>query len=354
MATKLEISELDLLERAGGQVFNWMHTRMQGSQVKIHIFNGIGNNGGVGLVLARHLLEHGYNVANYVVNYSKKRTNGFLKNYDRVKSLKQWPVLLTDESEFPSDISPDDIIVDSIFGIGLNRDPGTLANLLFAHLNKSKAFKLAIDIPSGLYANNAPDNIEHVLSANFTLSFQSPKMAFFLPETAVFTEQWEVLDIGLDQEFLFTTQTEVELIGKHEVIPNYIPREKYSHKGQFGHALIIGGSYGKIGAVTLTSKAVLSIGAGLVSAYVPKCGYIPLQSSFPEAMVITDIDEEIITSIKYDIKPTVIAFGIGVGTDNKTITAFCSYHAMLYAIGSSLISFNSNTSFNLSAITAKE
>ncbi len=86
---KQNISELDLLERAGQQVFNWMHLRMQGSQVKIHIFSGIGNNGGVGLVLARLLLENGYNVANYVINYSNKRSDGFLKNYEKiVRSLE--------------------------------------------------------------------------------------------------------------------------------------------------------------------------------------------------------------------------------------------------------------------------
>jgi len=315
-----EISELDLLERAGGQVFNWMHTRMQGAQVKIHIFNGIGNNGGVGLVLARHLLEHGYNVANYVVNYSKKRTEGFLKNYDKVKSLKQWPVLLTDAEEFPTDISPDDIIVDAIFGIGLNRDPGTLANLLFAHLNESKAFKLAIDIPSGLYSNKAPDSIENVLSANFTLSFQSPKMAFFLPDTAVFTEQWEVLDIGLDQEFMQTVEA-VQLISKNEVLPIYQMREKFANKFTYGHSLLIGGSYGKIGAVQLASKAALVSGCGMVTAYVPECGYNVLQSSFPEAMVQTPNDEKQLSAITPEGKFTVAGIGMGMGTSTETVAA---------------------------------
>ena len=316
-----EISELDLLERAGGQVFSWMHTRMQGAQVKIHIFNGIGNNGGVGLVVARHLLEHGYNVANYVVNYSKKRTDGFLKNYDRVKALKQWPVLLTDEEEFPTDISPDDIIVDAIFGIGLNRDPGNLSNQLFAHLNKLKAFKLAIDIPSGLYSNNAPDNIENVLSANFTLSFQSPKMAFFLPETAVFTEQWEVLDIGLDQEFINTVEA-TQLISKNEVMPMYQMREKFANKFTYGHSLIIGGSYGKIGSVQLASKAALISGCGLVTAYVPECGYNVLQSSFPEAMVQTPNDIKQLSEITPKGNFTVAGIGMGMGTSTETVAAF--------------------------------
>ncbi len=130
------------------------------------------------------------------------------------------------------------------------------------------------------------------------------------------------MDIGLDPEYLHTTQTEVELIGKFEVLQNYVPRDKFSHKGQFGHALIIGGSYGKIGAVTLASRAALSAGSGLVSAYVPKCGYIPLQSSFPEGMVVTDESDHLISSIVHDVKSNAIAFGVGAGTDPITIAAF--------------------------------
>ena len=154
------------------------------------------------------------------------------------------------------------------------------------------------------------------------MSFQTPKLVFFLPETAGYTTQWEVIDIGIDPEFLFTTKTEAELIGKHEVLPLYKPRKKYSHKGDFGHVLVIGGSYGKIGAVILASQGVLSIGAGKVTAYVPKCGYIPLQSKLVEAVVITDKDEEKITAIDFEIEPNVIAFGVGTGTDTKTSTAF--------------------------------
>ena len=317
-----QISSTDLMERAATQIFNWMHMRMQGAQVPIHVFCGIGNNGGDGLVLARHLITHGYNVNSYVVNCSDKRSKDFLINYDRIKNVtKKWPILLKCVSDFP-EIHQDDIIVDAVFGIGLNRPVDEWVKGLFMHFRASKAFTLSIDIPSGLFPDKAVEDEDAVVWSGYTLSFASPKLVFFLPETAKYTMQWEILDIGLDQEFLYTTQTEVELIGKHEVLPNYIPREKFSHKGQFGHTLIIGGSYGKIGAVTLASRAALSAGAGLVSTYTPKCGYTILQTAFPEAMVITDKDEEKITSINFEITPTVVAFGIGAGTDTKTINAF--------------------------------
>jgi ADP-dependent NAD(P)H-hydrate dehydratase / NAD(P)H-hydrate epimerase len=316
------ISSTDLMERAGEQIFNWIHLRMQGAQVPIHIFCGIGNNGGDGLVLARHLILDGYNVNVYIINYSDKRSKDFLINYDRIKNVtKNWPLLLKDATEFP-EINPNDIIVDAIFGIGLNRPVDDWVKALFIHLKNTKAFTLSIDIPSGLQTNTSPTDEDSVVKASFTLSFVTPKLVFFLPETSKYTLQWEVLDIGFDQEYLYNTSTEAELIGKHEVLPLYIPRDKFSHKGKFGHSLIIGGSYGKIGAVILASKAALSSGAGLVSAYVPKCGYIPLQTSFPEAMVITDVDDEKITAIDFKITPIVIGFGVGVGTDAKTLDAF--------------------------------
>ncbi|MGC6430872.1 MAG: NAD(P)H-hydrate dehydratase [Jejuia sp.] len=321
-AERQNITSTELMERAGTQIFNWIHARMQGAQVPIHVFCGIGNNGGDGLVLARHLVTHGYNVHTYVINYSDKRSKDFLINYDRIKNTtKKWPTLLKCTEDFP-EIHPNDIIVDAVFGIGLNRPVVDWVKKLFQHFKATRAFTLSIDIPSGLYTDQAIEDPDAVVYAGFTLSFASPKLVFFLPETAKYTIQWEVLDIGLDPEYLYTTQTEVELVGKHEVLPNYIARDKFSHKGQFGHALIAGGSYGKIGAVTLASRGALSAGAGLVSTYVPKCGYLPLQTGFPEAMVITDVDEEKITTLNFDIEPTVIGFGIGAGTDIKTISAF--------------------------------
>lgn len=321
-AERQNISSTDLMERAGTQIFNWMHMRMQGAQVPIHVFCGIGNNGGDGLVIARHLITHGYNVKTYIVNCSDKRSKDFLINYDRIKNVtKKWPTLLNCTEDFPK-IHQDDIIVDAVFGIGLNRPVDDWVKALFMHFRSTKAFTLAIDIPSGLSTDKIPQDEDAVVWAGYTLSFASPKLVFFLPETAKYTVQWEVLDIGLDQEFLYTTATEVDLIGKHEVLPLYMPRKKFSHKGQFGHALIIGGSYGKIGAVTLASRAVLSAGAGLVSVYIPKCGYHALQASFPEAMVLTDVDEELISKIDFKITPTVIGFGVGVGTNTKTVNAF--------------------------------
>lgn len=318
---KQGINSDELMERAALQIFNWMHARMQGIQVKIHIFSGVGNNGGDGLVLARLMRQHGYHVEVYIVNFSDKRSRDFLVNLDRLKEDGAWPDFLDRESEFPS-IGPEEIVVDAIFGIGLNRGTDTWVADLIRHLNGSRAFILSIDIPSGLFMEQGVPDTTEVVRSSYVLSFQAPKLVFFLPGTGIFVERWEVLDIGLDREFLRSAPSDYELIGKPEVLALYRPREKFSHKGTYGHVLIVGGSHGKIGAVILASKGSLYAGCGLVTAYVPKCGYVPLQASFPEAMVITGKEETKIGEIDYSITPNVIGIGVGMGTDPATVTAF--------------------------------
>jgi hydroxyethylthiazole kinase-like uncharacterized protein yjeF len=319
-----KISSTDLMERAGIQIFNWIHQRMQGAQVPIHVFCGIGNNGGDGLVLARHLITHGYNVVTYIVNCSDKRSKDFLINYDRIKNVtKDWPKMLSCSSDYSEiNIEERDIIVDAVFGIGLNRPPNDWVQELFQRWRVSKAFTLAVDIPSGLYTDKAVEDENAVVYAGYTLSFQSPKLVFFLPETAKYSIQWEVLDIGIDRDYLMQTETEVELISKFEVLPLYKPRDKFSHKGDFGHVMILGGSYGKIGSVNLACRAALSSGAGLVTAYIPECGYHSLQTALPEAMVITDKATKHIENIGYNIEPTVIGVGVGLGTTVETAKTF--------------------------------
>ncbi|WP_350291464.1 NAD(P)H-hydrate dehydratase [uncultured Croceitalea sp.] len=321
---KQQITSDVLMERAAERIFSWVHSRLNGAAVKIHLFCGIGNNGGDGIALARHLMENGYSIAVYVVNYSEKRSKDFLINLDRLKERKLWPEFLDSDCEFP-EIGHDDIIIDAIFGIGLNRNPDNWVAKLINHINDSAAFILSIDVPSGLFLDRLPEHPENVIRANHVLSFQAPKLVFFLPQTGGFLNQWELLDIGLDQEYLYKTETEFEFIGKPEVLPLYIPRLKFSHKGSYGHAVIVGGSYGKIGAVNLAAKACLKAGSGLVTAFVPECGYFPLQASAPELMVITDEEDDIISKISMSIQPSVVGIGVGMGTHKDTVAAFSSF-----------------------------
>jgi len=315
-------SALALMERAGTAVFNLIHQRLQGAPLPIHVFCGIGNNGGDGLVVSRLLLDHGYKVKTYIVNFSDKRSPGFLENYDQLmKVSKDWPAQLKSEEDFPK-LSSEDMVIDAILGIGLNKPLVAWVSNLIKHINKVRAFTLAIDIPSGLYLDKGPEDADAVIYANTTLTFEVPKLVFFLPKTGIYTQDLEVISIGLDLETLQQTKAQASLIGKQEVLPIYRPREKYKHKGDYGHALLIGGSYGMVGSMILATKAVLRIGAGLVTSLVPKCGYIPLQTAIPEAMVLPAMEETLLTTFDYELKPTVVGIGPGLGTAQETVQAF--------------------------------
>ena len=316
-----QISSLDLMERAASQIFNWLHHRMQGAQVPIHIFCGIGNNGGDGLALGRMLINSGYNVTIYVANFTDKRSKCFLINYDRVKNVtKKWPIIMKSEKDFP-EIHPDDIIVDCIFGIGLNRAPEGWVKGLIQHLNAQKAFRLSVDIPSGLSANEPLLDGDAVIRANHTLTFQAPKLTFFLPETGKFVPFYEALDIGLDPEYLMTTQPVARLILKPQAQSFYKQREKYSHKSTFGHAVIVGGSKGKMGAIVLAAKAALRTGAGLVSACVPERGNDVIQTAVPEAMVLSAGEGDHISEISIPIENATIGIGPGMGQEDLILKA---------------------------------
>lgn len=316
------ISSTDLMERAAGMVFNQIHARLEGSKIPIKIFCGIGNNGGDGLVVARILIEHEYNVKVFVVNYSDNRSRDFLINYDRFKKItKDWPVLIKNQHDFPK-IEEGDFVIDAMFGIGLNRPIEGWVGALVDHINESGAFVLAVDMPSGLYAEQVPEKDAKIIKANFTLSFQSPKLSFFLPQTMDFVGDFQVLDIGLDREFLSKTNTEARLIGKEQARLLYKNRKKNSHKGDYGHTLVVGGSYGKIGSIVLSAKAALKAGAGLCSVYSPECGYEIIQTALPEAMVVIDSHKKHLSEITIDFEPDVICFGMGAGTHENSVIAF--------------------------------
>ncbi len=320
----IETQDIDsdmLMERAGMQVFSWLDANLKGSEVPIHIFCGIGNNGGDGLVVARLLLEKKYTVNTYIVNYSDKRSENFLKNYARIKEVtKKWPTLLTDAEELPP-IAKEDIIVDAMFGTGLNRPPKVWVKKVIQYINDSNAYVLAIDMPSGLYADQAQKKSDVIIEANFILTFGAPKLSFFLPETAKYASYFNVLDIGLDAEYLNSLKPLAQLISKRDAQNFYKSRQKAGHKGNYGHCAIIAGSYGKIGAAVLSANAAYRMGAGLVTAFVPKCGYEIIQSTLPEAMVLTDENEKNISEIILPFKPDSIAIGMGIGTEKITVKA---------------------------------
>ena len=316
------ISSTDLMERAATKCYRWIKKRVYKKRT-IHVFCGSGNNGGDGLVIARKLVGKGYAVKTYIIPFGKHQSKDFAINLERLEDLGEHPQVIKSLADFPR-IKKSEIIIDAIFGLGLSRSPAGLFKAVIQSMNNSKATIISIDFPSGLFANQSVDNKDAVVCAHYTLTFQVVKLAFLLPENEKFVGKWKILDIGLDQKFIQSLATDYYFTSKKEIKKMYRPRAKFSHKGTFGHALIVGGSYGKIGAVVLASKAALRVGSGLVTAYIPSCGYEIVQTAIPEVMVEVD-GEKYTTDFNYQVHPTVLGIGPGLGMNEETVKGFVHF-----------------------------
>ena len=314
------ISSVDLMEYAATQCYLWIKNYIQTRKPGIKIFCGSGNNGGDGLVIARKLLNEGYKVHVYYIPLGKTNSKDFDINYDLLSDIGSAPIKLATSEEFPK-IDPSDLVIDAIFGIGLSRSPEGFVKEVIQNINKSKANIISIDVPSGLFTEKVVSDKTSVIKATVTLSFHNPKLAFFLPENQFFCGTWHLLDIALDKEELNRISTKYHMVDRNYIRSIFKKRNKFSHKGTYGHSMIIGGSFGKIGAVVLASRAALRAGSGLVTAYIPKCGYDVLQVKNPEVMVEVD-HEDHLEFFNYKTKPNVIGIGMGLGTSEKTIRGF--------------------------------
>ncbi|MFH1320821.1 MAG: NAD(P)H-hydrate dehydratase [Bacteroidota bacterium] len=323
------IKSINLMERAATQCYEWLIDRFDMS-VDFKIFCGTGNNGGDGLVVARMLSNKGYKVEVFIVRYSQKCSDDFNINEKRLLKLKNVPI---------NDITPENtnrvkdaincvstsnklIIIDAIFGSGLSRPVEGFVADVICHIYKSDAGVVAIDIPSGLFAEDNSNNIrKNIVKADHTLSLELPKLAFMFPENEDYVGEWHVLPIGLNKQFISELPSQNYYITKDIAKSLIKPRAKFSHKGNYGHALLVSGSYGMIGAAVLASKACLRAGAGLLTTHIPKCGYEIMQAAAPEAMVDIDSSEHVISGNIEISKYNAIGIGPGIGKDEKTQTA---------------------------------
>ncbi len=299
------ISSIDLMERAAGQVFEWLMPRLKADN-KVLFFCGTGNNGGDGLVVARLLYEKGFEPKVYMVGNLDKMS---LDCQDEVYLFQSrtgiTPTLIQSAEDFPI-FTQGEIIIDALFGSGLNRAVTGVAGELIEHLNRQQAIRISIDIASGLFADSPSPNAA-IFRPDYTLTFQVPKLAFMMPENDPYVGQLEILDIQLHPQFLLEVETNNFLVDKEMIQPMIHHRPKYSHKGTYGHALLVAGSEGKTGAAILGAKSCLRTGAGLLSVLLPKAAWNPLMAAVPEAMIHTDD--------KLD-KFNAIGVGPGLGMDD--------------------------------------
>jgi NAD(P)H-hydrate epimerase len=311
------IAFIDLMETAARKCVQWILNK-RWTDKKFFIFCGKGNNGGDGLAIARMLIQAGLPVSAYILEFGKSGSEDFQVNLQRLHELALADIhFIQSTDNFPV-VDKKGLIIDALFGSGLNNPLESLSADLVKHLNQSGATCISIDIPSGLFIDQSSAG-NTIIHADYTLSFQCYKPGLLVQENAPFIGEIHILDIGLHPEYLHQLKASKELIDKVMVRKIFKPRKKFSHKGDFGHALIIGGSYGKIGAIILATKACLGSGAGLTTAFIPKCGYQIIQIASPEAMAIVDEEETHLATLPAEIeKFSAIGVGPGMGTKPET------------------------------------
>ena len=309
------VKSIVLMERASKAFVEWFELNFD-IRKRVFIYCGTGNNGGDGLAISRMLSFKKWKVNTYTVNKSSKRTQDFTINYLKLAEVREVSDISnsTDLTDIPG---KDDIIIDAIFGSGLTRPINGIHAEVIEFINNLGATVVSVDVPSGLFIDR-PTTEGTVIYADYVVSFQLPKLAFFMQENNKYVKKWSTVNIGLHPNYMNNTPAKYEYVNREYVKGMIRERHKFSHKGDYGKSLIISGSHGKMGATVLCAKACLRSGAGLVTAHIPGCGYEIMQTSVPEAMVTTDFGERFLTGLP-DIK-LYDAIGIGPGIEKHTDT----------------------------------
>lgn len=313
------INDINLMERASLQITDWLVKHFS-TEKKVIFFAGPGNNGGDALAISRQLADLDYLCEVYILDFGKKLKGSLAINWQRLKDQRKVKLSkIASQNDFPK-IEMESIILDGMFGSGLTRPLEGLPAQLVQKINSLKSTVVAIDIPSGLMGeDNSVNNIKNIIKADFTLTFQFPKISFLFAENEKFVGSWEVLPIGLHPAGIASSSSIYTLIGKEDIKIRIAKRSRFSHKGTFGHALLIAGSFGKMGAAVLASKACLRAGVGLLTSHVPRLGYSILQTAVPEAMASVDQHDSMFTEYP-DLIPF-SAIGVGPGLDQKQNTS---------------------------------
>jgi len=318
------ILSIDLMERAAGNCFEWLANRYR-TENRFYIFAGTGNNGGDALAIARLLAQENYKVDVFLI--SEKLSPDSQTNLDRLKKQNLVNINILKQTADFVPLSTESVIIDGLFGSGLNRTVEGFAAQVIRHINNSGATIISIDIPSGLQTEATAVDLSSenkevaIVKANYTLTLEMPFLSFLFSENEKFCGELVIIPIRLNKSIIEQTETNNYYVTKELVSERIKIRSKFSHKGMFGHALLIAGSYGKIGAAVLAASACMRAGLGLLTLHCPHCGYGVMQTARPEVMLTCDTNEKVITEIP-DLTPyKSIGIGPGIGKNAKTRNA---------------------------------
>ncbi|HKL71281.1 MAG TPA: NAD(P)H-hydrate dehydratase [Marinilabiliaceae bacterium] len=314
------ILSINLMERAARKMYEYIHTHYQGRSFLV--LAGPGNNGGDALALSRVMLLGGYDVT-VVLLKSEGLSPDTQINRNRLNYLEHAVVVSLDRGHPLPTPDPETIIIDGLFGIGLNRPLEKEALSLVQIVNKWPNQVISIDIPSGLMGeDNSSNNADGVIESDLILTLQFPKLSFFFPENQRFIDRWEVLPIGLHEGKISETESLWSFTDLADVKNKLPSRNKFTHKNQIGHALLIAGSYGMMGAAVLASRACMKSGVGLLTAHVPCNSSHILHIAVPEVLVSIDRSELMFTEHPNLEKFDAVGIGPGMGVNTNSIRAF--------------------------------
>lgn len=308
------ISSLDLMESAANAFCKKFKTKFP-ITAPVAIICGTGNNGGDGLAIARILSIEGYDVKVWLADFGQNRSDDFNANLQRLPNFGHIPLETIQIHELP-EFDQGTLIIDALFGTGLNKPLEGMFEDLVCWINSLYHTVVSVDIPSGLFAN---ENTNLAIEADYTITFQTPKLSFFFPSSEKFTGKIYTVDIGLVPDYLAIAKSPYYLIEENLVKSLIQNRNKFAHKGNFGHALLINGSYGKAGAAILSAKACLRSGVGLLTNHIPVNLYTLLQMSVPEAMASVDQHDFYWSTLPENIR-RFSSIGVGCGIDQKDST----------------------------------
>ena len=297
------VSSINLMERAAEECFIWLLQNFNSSHCFV-LFCGTGNNGGDGLALARKLYHAKQSIKIYILT-GEKRSDDFVSNLERLVTENISHHFITKEDEFPS-IDQKSILVDALFGTGLNRPLEGLPAQLIQFINQSRKIIISIDMPSGLFADK-PSFGDTIITATHTLSFELYKLAFVLQENGNYVGNIHLLNIGLDQKFYKETSASFFVIDEELIKSIYKPRKNFTHKYDYGSALMYTGSKNMMGAAILSAKACLRSGAGLVTVHAGGDTASVIHTAIPEVMTTQENNFE-----KAIHKKNAIAIGPGL------------------------------------------
>lgn len=316
------IEPIDMVEEAVTAFVNEFRNQYSKRQHHVIVFAGQGNNGADALGIARQLLDESYRVQVYLFNPTGYLSPECAENKRRLLNIAQVEFTEVRDKFIPPTLTAKDVVIDGLFGSGLNRPLNGGFAALVKYINSAAAEVVSIDMPSGLFGeDNRKNDSECIIKAKRTYTFNFPKLSFFMPENEAYVGEWKVLNINVHPQAIIDTPTNYYAITEEDISCVFRPRKRFTHKGTYGHALLIAGSRGKMGAAQLAAKACLRSGAGMLTVHLPKCGERVMQTALPEAIVNIDTNEAYFATVPNIDAYTALGIGPGLGQQLESAVA---------------------------------